>query len=210
MAEDYVDIDIDWEEVKRKLESVLGNPDKYNKALNMALNEAIKGAKTDAGNEIAKNYTVKKKGDITGNLKAVLSTKQTLTASVETKGRPLSLTKSKFRKNTKRLTAFANPKTSSSGGRTGGFAAVMNSGHQGIFARTGTFEHMTKSDKEYAKVRAKSKKGIESVRELFGPGTSQMLANDDITQEIAEKTKERFEKSIDRAIEQVLRQEMRD
>lgn len=203
MAE-FVDIDIDWEEVEKKLNKFLKVPDKINKALNMALNEAIKGAKTEAGNKIKENYTVKKKSDITGNLKTVLSTRQTLTASVETRGRPLALTKSKFRKNTKRLTAFANPKASSSGGRTGGFVAVMNSGHKGIFVRTNVFEHTTSSNKKQAKKRAKTKKGIEPIRQLFGPGTSQMLANDDITKEIAESVKERFEKSLDRAIEWVL------
>ena len=207
MAE-FVDIDIDWGEVEKKLNKFLKVPDKMSKALNMALNETIKGAKTEAGKKIKENYTVKRKGDITGNLKAVLSTKRTLMASVETRGRPLALTKSKFRKNTKRLTAFANPKALSPGGRTGGFAAVMDSGHMGIFVRTGRFEHTTSSNKEESKKRAKTKKGIEPLRQLFGPGTSQMLANDDITKEIAEKVKERFEKSLDRAIEQVLRQEM--
>ncbi len=208
MAE-FIDIDIDWDEVEKKLDK-LKEPSKMKKALNMALNECIKGAKTDAGNEIEKNYTVKKKKDITRNLKTVLSTTKTLTASVETKGRPLALTKSKFRKNTKRLTAFANPKTSSSGGRTGGFVAVMDSGHKGIFVREGKFEHTTKSKKKYAEERAKTKKGIQHIRQLFGPGTSQMLANDDITKELCESIRERFEKSLDRAIEQMLREEMKN
>ena len=89
MAE-FIDIDIDWDEVEKKLDK-LKEPSKMKKALNMALNECIKGAKTDAGNEIKKNYTVKKKKDITRNLKTVLSTTKTLTASVETKGRPLEI-----------------------------------------------------------------------------------------------------------------------
>ena len=54
MAE-FVDIDIDWGEVEKKLNKFLKVPDKMSKALNMALNETIKGAKAEAGKKIKEN-----------------------------------------------------------------------------------------------------------------------------------------------------------
>jgi len=200
----YINVDIDWKEAEKKLKESLGTPEKMNKALRMALNETVRGGKTDAGNAAKKNYTVEKKKIITDEIKTEKAKGRNLTASVITRGRPLALTKSYYRKNEKKLTAFANPKKTSSGGFTGGFVSALDSGHVGIFKRYGEFKHNTKSKKEYAKKRAKSRKGIQQIKQLFGPGTSQMLASDEITEEVVKDIEKRFDKAFDRAINRVI------
>lgn len=201
---DYIDVDIDWKEVKKKLREILVTSDKMNEALRMALNETVRGGKTAAGKAANKNYTITDKKTITDRLKTERAKGNNLTASVVTRGRPIALTKSSYRPNQGKTTAFANPKASSSGGLTGGFVATMDSGHIGIFKRYGKGEKTTKSKKKYAKKRAKTKKGIQQIKQLFGPGTSQMLASDEVTPEVVKEIEKRFDKALDRAINRVL------
>ncbi len=206
---DYINVDIDWKEVKKKIKEALGTTSnaKMHAVLRMALNETVKGGKTEAGRSALKRYRIddkERRKEVRDLIKTKKATSQNLTAVVITRGRPLALTRYYYKENNKNTTAFANVKKGSSGGLTGGFVATMDSGHVGIFKRYGNFQHRTKSKRKYMQDRAKSKKGIQQIKQLFGPGTSQMLASDEVTPEVVKEIEKRFDKALDRAINRVL------
>lgn len=205
---DGVEIEVDYEEVKKKLGNLAKSTQKVKKAINMALNETINGVLTDSKRAISNRYNIKNKYDSVNTLKREKSTISTLTAQVKTTGRPLSIPRVKFRKNGKRVSVFANPKKSSSGGRTGGFFAKAKNGHRMVLVRTGKFSHKSKGSEEQQD-RAKTPKGVEGTREQFTLGASHMLKNEEVLKEVEEKAHKRLDKSLERAVNKVISDSMK-
>lgn len=193
MAEDFnegISIGIDWEEVKNKLKVLDGIKKGSVRALNMALNETIKGVKTDAKREMAKRYDMKIK-TAAGELTVKKSNFSTLTASVNTKGRPQPLANFFIKEHKtppKKGTAPAKARVFKRGRRKPipkAFVGIGKDGRKGIFRRVG-------ADRD-------------KLEQFYGPGASQMLANEISIKEVDKKAKERFDKAFERAVSQVIR-----
>ena len=224
MASDFnesVSIEVDWKSTEKKLKKLSDvTKNGFNKGLKAALNETVApdgGKRMDkfALLKMREQYTVKTTR-IAKNNKVMVerATLSKLSASVYTKGRPNALTYFKHSP-----TAKASAKAALKEGRKAGkkarnkgrtkaglvraqnfkrgslrtipkaFVATMPNGHYGIFKR-----------------RGKSRKNL---KQFFGPGTSQMLWNEKVSQAIKKELENRFDKAIDKAIDKIIQKAMK-
>lgn len=221
LATEEIEIDIDTNEIKKKLNKLKGIKKGSEKALKLALNETVKKSREPTKKAIKENYTVGKVKNASGNtakngLAIKKATQRDLSVSVYTQGRPNSLTKFKYRKNGKKVSVWANPKKSSSGGRTGGFMTHVYTGtgsaaantHLGIFKRKGD-----KVALKFGKLKGKvATRGInkgkiikrQKIVELFGPGLAQMLNNDDTKKTVSKEMLDKFNEELTKAIDKII------
>ena len=103
------------------------------------------------------------------------------------------------------------------------FVATMSNGHYGMFKNIDGERHIPKkgsyAGKTYKRGGRKRKDGTESVKgqpyeifkmkQLYGPGTSQMLYHKDVSQPITKEMERRFEEAVDKAIDKVIQKSMK-
>ena len=216
-----IDIEIDSSEMEKALRKVRRIPNGTKTALKRALNKTVTGMKTDALKEITTNYTVKRK-DVTDRMRVDRATNTQLGAEFSSKGRPIRSIKFKHRANHNpgkpgATAAFLNVKKSCSGNllvgsskkkkRSKAFIAKMPNGTTGIFQRIGKAPSKVKvHGKGVSKYfnRSLTKEGRENIRQVYAPGSVDMLKNKTSRENISRKSVERFNKNLDHAVKYLL------
>lgn len=106
------------------------------KVLSRSLNKTLNGVKTDASAEIRKELNVKKE-TVDSTFRLQKATASRLSASIESTGRPLPLSKFLGTKQTKKGVSVKVKKDRSRKVIPHAFMATMKSGHVGVFWRVG-------------------------------------------------------------------------
>lgn len=226
MASDFnesVSIEVDWKSTEKKLKKLSDvAKNGFNKGLKVALNETIdpdggKNMKKFALEQMRKQYTVKTtRLDRNGKVQLERATLSKLSASVYTKGRPNSLTYFHYRRHKnsqgrkKGTGAPAKAKVfvqSSLNTIPRAFVAKMPNGHIGMFERNGGKHHPKRG--RYSTEKYKNVKSREKLKQFLGPGTSQMLWNEDVSQAIEKELENRFDKAVDIAIDKIIQKAMK-
>lgn len=198
---DGIEIQFDMEEIENKLKDMLYVPSQAKLALKRALNKTIIGMRTDALNEIAKEYIIKKK-DVRPKISITKANKSTMSAVLASTGKPIRLIRFKVKKNRyagnakKGVAAFAKVKRTSAGGyisntlssgkKAKAFITTFKSGedlHKGVFVRVGSGR---------------------KIKQLYGPGVVQMLKDHHISNTIQQKAVDRFNNNLDHEIQYIL------
>ena len=198
MDNNGVYIEIDYAEIEKKLKKLENIPKASKKALKNTLNMVVKpkskkNMKDFSMEELQKEYTIKK-SKVKSRVEIKKATISRLSASVETRDRPMGLTYFKTRthkKPVKKGSAPAKAQVKKSGSLKQipkAFIATMPNGHKGVFWRI-------------SKKRTKLKQG-------FGPGASQMLANEKVKTNIANEMSRRFNEEFDKEIEKIINDTM--
>lgn len=196
-----IQIHLNSSEVNKKLQKLKEVENGAPKAVMRAMNRTVTGMRTDAGREVSARYTVKQ-ADVKDKLDLDKASITDLSIAMRSKGRPMRLVKFSHEPNKNpgvkgSPTVFAQVKKSGSGGFTGGFMATMRStnGITGIFMRTGKLTRRGKN----------AGKGREGIKQLYGPGSVQMLDNKETREVIQKKAVERFNKELDHQIDYLLK-----
>lgn len=237
MAENYIDVDIDWKEVEKKLKKLAGIKKGSEKALKEALNETAKFGGRLAREEIKRNYTIKvSQLKPEAEIKVKKATQRALTAVVYTQGRPAALpkfnktspTEGKFNKGEAKTVQAQVKQGGSQKAISKAFAALMPANNDEGKRHFGFYEnvpewHVPKKGAYANKIYKRSRKRKETnkksvpgrpyerkkIRQLFGPGTSQILWNGEISENIGKEIEKRFDEALDKAIEKVIRDSMK-
>ncbi len=131
-----ISIQINERDIARVEKTLAGMPKVAGRVLSRSLNKTLAGIKTDASAEIRKELNVKKETvDSTFSLQK--ATVSRLSASIESTGRPLPLSKFLGTKQTKKGVSVRIKKGRSRKVIKGTFMATMSSGHVGVFWRVG-------------------------------------------------------------------------
>lgn len=182
-----VDIQIDSKETEKQLKKIEQLGKEGDKILKTTLNETVKPSsgqnmKDFSADKIQKTYIVKKK--VKSRIKIVKASLRKLSASVETQGRPNALPYFKIRAHQKPVRKGSAPakaqvmKDGSLKPIDKAFVATMKNGHKGVWQR------LTKKR--------------EPLKQLYGPGASQMLANKKVTSDMEKEMEKRFEKEVEK------------
>jgi len=199
-------------EVKAMLSNIKNGA---NKAICRALNETVKGVKTDSAKKITEKFNVAQK-TVKRDFKSHNATYSNLSAKVEAKGKPVPLGKTLrtgqkaagatviVKKGSERKTIFH------------AFKATMRSGHKGIFTRDYT------QKKGYKKsTRKLQKKGFYAhlpgektgfagvnyrlpIQELFTSRVPDVFGNVEVMKPVLKKASERLEKNMSHEADWVL------
>lgn len=200
----HISIDIDQTAMQQGLAILSHIKDGGPTAVMRAMNRTVTGMKTDAKREVAKRYTVKQK-DVADKLEVYKATKTNLGIALRSRGRPMRLIKFKTKANRRpgvkgSPTAFAQVKKGGAGGFTGGFMATMSStnGISGVFMR---------NPGDYQRVGRGPYKGQrkETIKQLYGPGSVQMLAEKNTSKAVKEGATKRFNKEFVRQVNLLLK-----
>jgi len=225
------------EEKLKKLNDVAKNG--FDKGLKETLNEVISPSggedmKKFALKKMRDIYTIKtRRLDKNGKVQTEKATQSKLSASVYTMGRPNSLTyfshspteksvKKKGRKNVgvtkahcfQKKNLVTIPKA---------FVATMQNGHYGMFRNLTSESRIvpksgTYAGKKYKRNRRRNDGTMAiagqpyervGMKQLYGPGTSQMLYHKDVSQSIIKEMEDRFDKAVDKAIDKVIQKAMK-
>lgn len=189
-----VNISIDADEMVTQFMKLKNVKNGAVKAVTRGMNKAVAKMKTEAKTPIRDTYTVKKITDVTSSIKVKRATYSNMSADIHSDGRPITLTKFQYKRNPSpgvkgTPTAFAQVRKDKSGGYTGGFVTNVSwsskSGASG--SHTGVFKRVGKS--RYP------------IKQLYGPGTTEMLNQDNVKQVISETAETEFIKEFDRQVD---------
>lgn len=188
-----VNISIDTADVMEKVYMLRNIKNGGAKAITRGLNKAVARMKTESKTPIRDTYTIKKITDVTGSIKVRKATYSNMSADINSKGRPIPLTNFQYTPNPSpgvkgTPTAFAKVRKDKGGGYTGGFVTSVkwssksgaSGNHKGIFKRVG--------------------KSRYPIKQLYGPGATEMLNNEKTKQVITETAVTEFDKEFNRQV----------
>lgn len=166
-----------------------GIPTGVQRAAASALNRAVDGARGAAVRKARSEYIITAKR-IRDTMKINRASMSNLQASVVSRGRPIALSYFKFKPGTVPTKRMKNPvsvqvRRDGGGTITGGFVAMMKSGHVGVFNR----------------------RGMESypIDQRYGPSAPQMLASTGVAAFVEQEAEKRLQTRLNHEIERLLR-----
>lgn len=199
-----VNISIDTDELAAQLYKLKNVKNGAKKAVTRGLNRAVAKMKTDSKKAIKDEYLITKMSSVTKSFMVDSASYSDMSAAFKSNGRPIALTyfvysRNRFPRVKGTPTAFAVVKKRD-GGYTGGFVAKMKSGHIGIFKR------VKPGDKDYDKMRARSKmaekyKTRYPIKQLYGPSATELLNNEAVKAKISETAVLEFNKEFNRQVD---------
>ena len=159
----------------------------YKKAIISAINKTLAKTKTFAKRELSRIYNIKP-SDVDKYMNIVRATTNRPKGWIAVENKRLAL--SKF-SGTKQTASGVTVKIRNMREIPNAFIAVMESGHKGVFKRTGTFRAMTRGSyagKTYT--RRLDKLGMplerETIKELTGPSLAQLFGSKAMTKSMQE------------------------
>lgn len=182
MAQPIITIDTKWrtQQVRHLLEQL--SPRRRNQALSVAVNATAKQVRTQSARNVAKEMGIARKDVDRAFVIRPYSQPNTLTATIRGRGAPLPLMRFAARQTRKGVTAKAwNVRRT----YPGTFIATMASGHQGVFRRTG--------------------KGRFPIKELYGSGVAQVMAQDAVLNTLQDFGSERLNANVLRQLTRYMR-----
>lgn len=186
-------------EVKRMMSGIKGG---YAAVVSGAMNDTLKGMKTDVKAEIRKDSTVKAAA-ITKSISTVKASKMRISAAFRSKGKFVSLINYSNRSTKKGVSVQVSKK----GPRKvweSAFIATMKSGHKGIFSRDKPPYRTKRSNKlPWKRISRESRWGKKirlQIHELFGPRIPGLLGKDPIMKPVLSKAGERMKKNLDKRL----------
>ncbi len=189
-------ISLSEREIEKATKLLRNIPGGVEKAIVSTINKSIYGAKTDSTKRVTQEYVIKQ-ARVREVIQVLKASKNNLSARIISRGRPRALTYFKTnprdvpRKRLKKLLR-AQVKKGAGGPIKNAFLARMESGHLGVFHRTG-------------KKRKKDKTNLESIEQNYGPSIAQMLGAKSVVAYVEEKAQKRIEKNLNHEIERILK-----
>ena len=189
-------ISLSEREIEKATKLLRHIPGGVEKAIVSTINKSIYGAKTDSTKRVTQEYVIKQ-ARVREVIQVLKASKNNLSARIISRGRPRALTYFKTnprdvpRKRLKKL-LISQVKKGAGGPIKNAFLARMESGHLGVFHRTG-------------KKRKKDKTNLESIEQNYGPSIAQMLGAKSVVAYVEEKAQKRIEKNLNHEIERILK-----